>query len=166
MQYKDVRSDIKSGDILAWTHRGFGSWYAIKIQAVRFFTRSEYSHVGVAWVVGGRVLVIEAVTPLARIFPLSKLGDFYRLTPEINWTTEVETFALSHVGQKYSQWQAVKAFFGLTSEADGLAQCAELVRGILRASGDPADVDATPSEVVNYLLENGKTLTLIRGDND
>jgi hypothetical protein len=166
MQYKDIRHEIKPGEVLAWTHRELRSFYDFRIQIVRMFTRSDYSHVGVAWVVGGRVLVIEAVTPLVRIFPLSKLGDFYRLTPEITWTTEVETFALSHVGQKYSQWQAVKAFFGLTSEADGLAQCAELVRGILRASGDPADVDATPAEVVNYLLENGKTLTLIRGDND
>jgi hypothetical protein len=166
MQYKDIRHEIKSGEVLAWSHRGWSSFYDLRIQIVRLFTRSEYSHVGVAWVVGGRVLVIEAVTPLVRIYPLSKLGDFYRLTPEITWTTEVETFALSHVGQKYSQWQAVKAFFGFTSEADGLAQCAELVRGILRASGDPADVDATPTEVVNYLLETGKTLTLIRGDND
>jgi hypothetical protein len=130
---------------------------------VRFFTRSEYSHVGVTWVVGGRVLVIEAVTPLVRIYPLSKLGSFYKLSDPVSWTPEVETFALSHVGQGYSQWQAVKAFFGITSDADGLAQCAELVRGIIRESGVACEVDATPTAIVEFMLERGATLQYIEG---
>jgi hypothetical protein len=162
--YLEVRDRINSGGVLAWTHRGFRTWYDIKIQAVRFFTRSEYSHVGVAWVVGGRVLVIEAVMPLVRIYPLSKLGSFYLLPNNNIWTPDVETFALSHVGQKYSQWQAVKAFFGISSPDDGLAQCAELVRGILQAQGEDITVNATPSEIVQYMLTKGNTLTYIKGD--
>jgi len=60
MKYSEVRDTIKSGDLLAWSHRGWRTWYDIKIQAVRFFTQSEFSHVGVAWAVGGRVFVLEA----------------------------------------------------------------------------------------------------------
>lgn len=35
MKYKEIRPLIKSGDILAWSHRGWKSWYDIKIQFVR-----------------------------------------------------------------------------------------------------------------------------------
>jgi hypothetical protein len=163
MKYECARPTIVSGEVLAWSHRGFKSFYDAKIQLVRFFTRSEYSHVGIAWVVGGRVLVIEAVTPLVRIYPLSKLGSFYRLSDPVAWTPEVETFALSHVGQGYSQWQAIKAFFGIAVDTDGLAQCAELVRGIIRESGVPCEVDATPTTIVQFLLERGATLQYIEG---
>jgi hypothetical protein len=55
MKYEAAREKVKSGDLLAWSHRGWRSWYDIQIQLVRFFTQSEYSHVGIAWVVGGRV---------------------------------------------------------------------------------------------------------------
>ena len=75
-KYSEYRDQIKSGDLLAWSHRGFRSWHDFKVQAVRLFTQSEYSHVGIAWVVGGRVFVIEAVEPRVRIFPLSKLGEY------------------------------------------------------------------------------------------
>jgi hypothetical protein len=102
--------------------------------------------------------------PLVRIYPLSKLGSFYLLPNNNTWTLDVETFALSHVGQKYSQWQAVKAFFGISSPDDGLAQCAELVRGILQAQGEDITVNATPSEIVQYMLTKGNTLTYIKGD--
>ena len=79
MIYKQARPMIRSGDVLAWSHRGIRSWHDLKIWLVRMFTRSEYSHVGTAWVVGNRVFVIEAVMPKVRIYPLSKLGDFYWL---------------------------------------------------------------------------------------
>ena len=69
--YQEVRSSIKSGDLLFWSHRELKSWYDLKVQIVRMVTRSEYSHVGVAWVTGGRVFALEAVVPLIRIYPLS-----------------------------------------------------------------------------------------------
>ena len=43
------------------------------------FTRSTYAHVGLAWVIGGRVFVLEAVKPRLRIYPLSKYANFYLL---------------------------------------------------------------------------------------
>ena len=77
--YANIRQHIKSGDLLAWSHRA--PWWAslrdCKIALVRLFTRSEYCHVGIAWVLGGRVFVIEAVKPEVRIYPLSKLAPFY-----------------------------------------------------------------------------------------
>lgn len=153
MNYQDARGKIKSGDLLAWSHRGWRSWYDIQIQLVRFFTQSEYSHVGVAWVTGGRVFVIEAVTPKVRIYPLSKLGEFYWVPDFIDWTPEVEERALGFVGTEYSKWEALAAFFGRTVDATRM-QCAKLVCTILGIRSS----NITPSHVVNAALDAGLTL--------
>lgn len=153
MDYEAARGKIKSGDILAWSHRGWSSWYDFKIQLVRFFTQSEYSHVGTAWVVGGRVFVIEAVTPLVRIYPLSKLGTFYWI-PDFNvWTKEKEELALSYVGTQYSQIEALAAFFGRSVVPDKM-QCAKLVATIIGME----HTNHTPSEMMDYALSAGLPL--------
>ena len=103
MEYKDYRKNIKSGDLLAWTHRGWKSFYDIQIQAIRFFTQSEYSHVGIAWWSADRLFIIEALPPRVRIFPLSLAGDFYHIDINEPFEKEVEEFALNQVGEEYSK---------------------------------------------------------------
>lgn len=160
MKYTQARPMIRSGDILAWSHRGIRSWHDLKIWFVRMFTRSEYSHVGTAWCVGDRVFVIEAVMPLVRIYPLSKLGDFYWLQMGAYWRRATETLALSHVGDKYSQLQAIEAPF-ITPMDDERWECAELVARIARQ--DSVDLGAvyTPSEIVLAAQKRGAPLTYV-----
>jgi hypothetical protein len=169
VDYQDIRPLIKSGDALAWTHRGWGSWHDIKIQLVRMFTRSEFSHVAVAWVVGGRVFALEAVQPCVRIYPLSQLGDFYHLPTQpmqsassikTTWTDDVETFALSKVGEPYSQAQAVLSFFG-SPKADRKWQCAEYAKAVLFAAGVKVHGRDTPTAFVQSLMYDGVPLTLV-----
>lgn len=159
VDYATARDSIKSGDLLAFSHVGWGSWYAWKIQIVRMMTRSEFSHVALAWVVGGRVFVLEAVIPLVRIYPLSKLGDFYHLPLNKNWCW-AEEFALAHVGTPYSQLKAIRAFFKPVLH-DGVTECAEYVSEVLRL----ADVDlgrvATPTAVVRAAQMQGSPCQLI-----
>ncbi len=154
-KYNQVRSEIRSGDLLAWSHLGWRSWYDFKIQIVRFFTRSEYCHVGIAWVVGGRVFVLEAVQPKVRIFPLSKLKPFYWLPLKTEWSKASEEFALARVGEKYSELQAVKAFFdALKPGEDAEWQCAEYVNAVLRQEGIDLADKATPSNIVLAIQES------------
>lgn len=160
MLYAKVRPSIKSGDLLAWSHRSWATWHDIKIQIVRIFTQSEYCHVGIAWVIGDRVFVIEAVQPLVRIYPLSKLGEFYLLPLTLNWSEEVLEHAISKVGEPYSQLQAVQAFFRLPSE-DSLWECAELVISIAKKAGVDLGTIATPSGVVSAALHNSSSITLV-----
>ena len=70
MIYQDARVDIQSGDLLAWSGRSAIGRF------IRSWTGGTASHVGVAWVVAGRVLVLEAregrgvtVRPLSRALP-------------------------------------------------------------------------------------------------
>lgn len=163
MKYADIRPTIRSGDLLAWSHREpwYRSWYDFKISMVRMFTRSEFSHTGTAWVVGDRVLVIEAVTPLVRIFPASKLLPFYHLPLNAKWSDDALEYALSKIGEPYSQLQAVQAFFRIPKE-DSLWECAELTRLIALRDGIDLGVSATPSSVVNTAMDNGATATLVK----
>lgn len=162
MEYSQARSKIRSGDLLAWSHREpwYRSWYDFKIAIVRAFTQSEYSHVGTAWVIGERVFVIEAVVPLVRIFPLSKLTPFYHLPMNAQWRQETLEYALSKVGEPYSQLQAVESFFHLPKE-DGLWECAELTRLIAKKDGINLGESAVPSGIVLNALRLGSTLNLI-----
>jgi hypothetical protein len=163
MDYVEGRNEIKSGDLLAFTHVGWKSWRDIKIQIVRMFTKSEYSHVGVAWVVGGRVFVLEAVVPLIRIYPLSKCGNFYHIPMDLNWTPDVEGFALSKVGEEYSQFEAILASIDkLEQGANNKWECAEYVKAVFGKAGVVLNGEATPTDVVRSAQELGKCTRLVR----
>src|SRR5674476_1317199 len=124
LTYAETRPRVMSGDVLAWSMRDgwFSSFHNFKVRVVRMFTSSEFDHNAVAWVIGGRVFALEAVMPLVRIYPLSKLGDFYWL-PMGKWTPDAEEFALAHIGTPYSQAKAIRAFFGPVAH-DEQEECA------------------------------------------
>ena len=149
MRYAEAREQLKSGDLLAWSHERWGSFYDFKIQMVRMFTRSVYCHVGICWCIGGRVFVLEAVSAGVRIFPLSRELPFYWIPLRTNWETEVEAWALLQVGEPYSQWQAMLAGLGLLKpSADSIWQCAEYAAEVARRSGVELGADVTPNAVV------------------
>ncbi len=52
--YADVRHKISSGDLLAWSGKGLYG------RIIRHWTGETFSHVGIAWVVSGRLFAIEA----------------------------------------------------------------------------------------------------------
>lgn len=162
MNYEEIRSRIRSGDLLAWSHRGWRSWYDVQIQLVRMFTRSEFCHVALAWVAGGRVFALEAVGAGVRLMPLSLVRPFYRLPmDELRW--EAEEFAMSQVSRPYSKWQAVQAALGvLKIGADSTWQCAEYVIEVLRRNGNDLACSATPSAVVQEALKRGTSLRYVQ----
>lgn len=159
LNYRDIRSSIKDGDLLAWSHYDWGSWYDLQVQAVRFGTRSEFCHVGIAHLHGGRVWVIESVQPVVRMVPLSNLlkdGAFWVPLNQPICTDELE-FLLSRVGLgQYSKAQAVKAQLNaLEIGVDDEWQCAELTIASRRLSGVDLGHKATPSEVVRAAMRVG-----------
>jgi hypothetical protein len=164
MLYNDIRNTIQPGDLIAFTHTGWNSWEDIQSQIVRIFTRSEYSHVGIAWPVGGRVMLLEAVVPEIRIFPLSKLLPFYYLpiTGVVGkWNDDAEEYALSRVGEKYSKLEAIKGFFGATKDSNKRWQCAEYARAILHRAGLSVDCKDTPTALVREVMQRGIQLNMV-----
>lgn len=151
MQYTDLRPQIKTGDLLAWSHRSWGSWYDFKIQVVRMFTRSEYCHVGIAWVVNDRVFVIEAVSAGVRIFPLSKNLPCYWASNHKEIKPEALEWLFAQVGLPYKSqvkmvWQAITGNHELQF---GRWQCSELVNRFFVHNWQALAAKDTPSAIVD-----------------
>lgn len=154
MTYDDIRSHIKTGDILAWSFKGgfFSSWRAFKINMVRLFRRSEYSHVGLAVVSGGRVFVLESVTGGIRLMPLSKELPCYWI-PHTEMTEAELEWAMSVCGEPYSELEAILGALDKTNTKNGVWQCAEFV---CWAKG--FGCKATPDAVVEHALKQNYPL--------
>jgi hypothetical protein len=163
MQYSVARSKIKSGDLIAFSHGSWKSWSDIKTNMIRIFTRSAFSHVGIAWVVGGRVLILEAVMPKIRIYPLSLLGDFYHLPQKAKWKKETEEYALSKIGTDYSQYVAVSAFFSPV-EDENVQQCCAYAIEVMEREGIDLGPMARPDTVVQKALDNGSSMVFVKGE--
>lgn len=147
MIYPDARAQIQSGDVIFQSHKPLRSWYDFKILLVRMFTRSEWSHAALAWAVGGRLFILEAVSAGVRIFPLSRAGDFTWVSRG-GFTQDMEEYALARVGQPYSQWQAIRSLFG-EDDMDDRWYCSEYVCAVLGIG--PAD--KTPAGLMRHLTE-------------
>ena len=160
MDYSTGREFIRSGDLIAQSHGDWTTWRGIKVNLVRIFTRSTYSHVGIAWVIGGRVFILEAVKPKLRIYPMSKIGDFYLLPLQAPWGEAAENVALKNIGVDYSEIVAMQAFFG-PLQAGEIRQCAAYALAVLRADGIDLGSRATPDAVVLAAMQRGATCTLI-----
>jgi hypothetical protein len=167
MRYNEARPLIRSGDVIATTHKDWNSLYDLMVMAVRVGTMSEFCHVGLVWEVGGRLFVIEAVTPKVRLVPLSHFAPagFYWLPLDTPISDPELEHAMSKVGvAEYSRWQAILGGLKrLSIGTDDSAQCAEFVIECRRLSGvDLGDV-ATPAEVVEAALARGAPMRLVKG---
>lgn len=162
MEYSVYRSRIKTGDLLAWsTHQAKG-FHLLVNKLIRLFTMSEYSHVGVAWVIGDRIFIIEAVQPVVRIYPLSNEVPFYHVGMNLKINEDSFNYLLSRVGEPYSLWQAVSAYFG-KPKADKQWQCAELVSSFYKRVGLNLKNSWTPSTLIAAVLSlnDEKHLTFV-----
>jgi len=156
MNYSQARPDLKSGDVVAISSNSLVS------KAIRIFTRSEYSHVGIILDIHGRKLLLEAVPPVVRIVPLSSVNPFYIVKMGKVLSAEAENLAFSFVGKaEYSNLEALKSYFGFNRNPN-FWQCVELVKRVLEENGTHIDCKDTPAALVKYLLQDGKSLEYIQ----
>lgn len=165
--YSDIRSEIQSGDLIVFSHYKWASWHDLQVQAVRVFSSSEYSHIGVAIVFAGRVWLAESVTPVVRLVPLSNFaeGGFYVIPTRNPMTDTEQEYLMSKVGvAKYSKWQAILAYLNkLKIGQDDLWECAEYTICARRLSGLDLGDSATPSRVVKEALKQGLRIHYVEG---
>lgn len=168
MNYAAALKKLRSGDLLAWSHRACQTWYDVQIQIVRIATRSDYNHVGVAWRAAGKLFVLEAVQTGVRIFPLERLLPCFAVPLKAEWLPEVEAWALDQVGEPYSKWQAVLAGLGLLKAGeDNIWQCAEYAQQVAQRLGVPLPGKATPSNLVREAMGRpGAVMFPVTADNN
>jgi hypothetical protein len=153
VNYKDYRKTIRSGDLLVWTKRSNTVISKMVVFIIRLFTMSEYSHVGVAWHIGERLYVLEAIHPKVAATLLSTYNEFYHVPMNLEWKSEYDLYLLDKVGSNYSVIDAIRGYFGLVNKKNNQWQCAELVTSFYKYAGLHIGNPYTPSDlVVNILI--------------
>lgn len=156
MKYSDIRPLIRSGDLLAWDTKGVGVWNKLLIWLGRLGQLTQWTHVGVAWVVGDRVFVLDAVASGVRDYPLSQTLPVYLISRNTPLTDEQLAFAISKKGQQYSYWECFLAWIKRNDKTNKFWQCAEYASAVLGL-----DCDATPSAVIDYVMQRGGSMVFI-----
>jgi hypothetical protein len=145
-QFDHKRSDIHSGDIIAFSGLG------IIGKLIRMFTGETYSHVGIAWVVGSRIFIVEALDGRGVVMrPLSEVTPFYHLQNKIEFTDAVESYMLTKIGMKYGYFDVILAGLGLKSKPNDAYQCAEFVADVFGILDEFKSY--TPGKLVNFFLK-------------
>jgi len=153
--YSAIRSSIQSGDLLVWSRTKLRSLNDLKLKAVQIMTQSSYDHVGIAWNIGNRLMVVEARPPEIRIYPLSRLTPFYYVHMGIKWQDEYTEYLLNHIGDKYSLWEVLTAYFNRNT-SDNEWQCAEFVKDFYQHAGLKLDFGYTPKSIVESAIEESE----------
>lgn len=156
--YHNERQFMRSGDLIAWD-KGRGGWLSrLTVSLVRLFTGSRYGHVGVIWVKGGRVFVIEAAQPYVRITPVSSLKEFFHIPTRLRWLKKYEEFLLDKVGLEYSLGDCIRAYFGTLNEKDNNRyQCAELACEFYKLANILKEDYFEPGCLVDAIIDARKT---------
>jgi hypothetical protein len=159
--YHKYKGNIKSGDLLVWSTRKWKGLSSIFPFLVRFFTMSDYNHMGIALVLNSDLIfIIEADVPHVMVTPLKNEIPFYHIPMGIEWEQRYTEFLLSKVGEKYSVWQAIISYFTIPKRDDKWI-CTELVLDFYEyVKGEKISEKYTPSVVVKDILENFNTKML------
>lgn len=152
--YENYRKNIKSGDLLVWSERKASSLAEWTLYLVQTFTRSSYDHTGTAWVVGDRVLVVEATVPKVAISVLSTKENFYHLPMPIEWKPEYEEHLLSNVGKKYGFMNILKMSLGIGKTDPNEWFCSQMSADFYLKVGyiTQDEIGYTPKDVVEGLM--------------
>lgn len=150
--YMTNRSNIQSGDLLIWSRDKNSRISNIYLNLIRFFTRSEFAHVAVAWRLEGRLYIVEATMPVVRLSPIRDDDSFYHIPMGVQWSSKAEDFLLDKIGLFYSLLDAARGYFGITTQKDSRWQCAELCNYFYRELDIDLGEDLTPSGLVKTAL--------------
>lgn len=158
MQYQDIRSQIKSGDLFAWRNNSLFD------RLIRIWTAGSYNHVGIAWVKWGRVFVLQdRMQDGIDMVALSRQLPCDWISTNAIWNDEVEEFAFQNMGQHYGHINILTA--ALNTKPIGNAMvCSEYASAILKKAGIvlPNQPNWSPSGLVDELLNQNKILQNIK----
>lgn len=142
VKYIDIKGQIKSGDIIAYSRHDLVSWL------VRIATGSKYSHVGVVWIIGRHVMILEATLMNGVDIRDLSTENFYWIPTQYSWDDNTESRADASLEKPYSIIDAIKAGLGFRPSKTG-SICTSLIDDVLKL---PRDLDR-PCDVVKYFTD-------------
>ena len=153
MNYSTNKKLIKSGDVILWSGSGFSA------RVVRLFTRSRWSHVGIAVWWGDRLMVLDSYPfkgTRARLLSHDLKNAFW-LPSGANWSRRAQGFALDELDKRYSFQNLWKTLWGLNLVKKEY-HCAQYVAAVLSKAGILLTAPATPESIATELNAEIKAL--------
>jgi len=120
-RYEEVRPHIKNGDVIMYEGK------SIVPKLVGWFTRSPYSHAGIAVWWNERLMVMEAKMRGVMVMPLSR--NIFRHKGKVEWFTSKQEisdedrlrmviFAQEELGKRFAAWKAILLGWKVLSKRD------------------------------------------------
>lgn len=154
LQYSAIRDQLKTGDLLAWRVTKMNSFIDFILYLDQKIFKAEYTHVGMVVKIGERILVVEATPPAVRIYPLSRLDDFYWIKTYSPQHEKDIDMLFSQVGKEYSLLDLIKIKLRLKNSNHDY-YCSELASDFYNSNGLICDEFAglTPDTIVQKICE-------------
>jgi len=144
--YIDIRSTIKSGDMIALKRPT--TWFA---KSVSFITGSEYFHVGIALWINDRLLLAQMEPTGDNLVPLSQYTEFDVFEcPKRTIGVEQFTWQILNNHIPYSFADLFKAAINILfhmklPQTPGCLVCSEMVEFIYKQCGWVTEYDGIPT---------------------
>lgn len=153
-KYSNIRRQIKTGDLLAWKSGRIGSKIDLVLKLYQKIFKAQYIHVGVAVVLGNRVLMVDATPPIVRLYPLSYCDDFYWFPCNLEYKEKYLDILFKHLGKPYRLFDLINSLLGFKNSTDDF-YCSELAGYFYKEIGFIQDEDAgfVPDTIVEAILK-------------
>lgn len=154
----DVQQDIKTGDLLAFTVRRYGTLVSFVLWLYQKITKVTFSHVGIAVWVGDRLFIVEAVAPRVAMTPISKVKEFYLIPANIEKASEdvMISFLMDYIEVKYSIIDFITYYLGMDYSDDKI-YCSTLASAFYYHVGYLHERDSghTPQKITKAVMKRG-----------
>jgi hypothetical protein len=150
--YSEKRSEIKTGDLLAWKATKINSFFDLVLFLYQKIFKAKYTHVAIAFKEGNRLFILEATPPEVRLFPVSMTDDFYLFSLNLNIDSSHIDIILRKLGIKYGLCDLIRGILKL-SDNKKEEYCSELASKFYNEIGFINDKEAgfTPDTIVEAI---------------
>lgn len=126
VRYSEIRDTLKTGDLVSWKAGKVNSFFTAILKIYQKILKPKSVHVGIVFVIGGRVFVVEARPPQIRIYPLSRMEDFYLIRTNIPDNKNDVDLLLTEVGIEYGVFDLIKGILFGEGKNNKEIYCSEL----------------------------------------
>lgn len=126
--YSEIRNTLKTGDLISWKSGRITSFFDIILFFYQKILKPKSIHTGLIIKIGDRMFVAEARPPEVRLFPLSKMNDFYILRLGLKKNYKDYDRILRQMGVPYGYIDLLKGILGFKNSTKKLycsEQCAK-----------------------------------------
>ena len=126
VRYSEIRDTLKTGDLVSWKAGKVDSFFTAILKIYQKILKPKSVHVGIVFVVGGRTFIVEARPPVVRIYPLSRMEDFYLIRTNIPDDKANVDFLLQEVDVEYGILDLIRGLLFADGKNNKELYCSEL----------------------------------------